>query len=228
MSSADELSNWLASIPAEWTAGCGDAVFVGARRAYETPARQYHNWHHIESCVAELPSLRCDHPRTVFLALVFHDAVYVAGRTDNEAKSAELARTTLGGDPCVSGVELDAIDRMIRATRDHHAHASSADRDLAVMLDIDLSILGADRDEYQRYARAIHDEYVPLATTDIQFRIGRLEFLQRTLALQSVFITPEAAQRWDTSARANIAWEIDLLRGEQGLVERAVAAIRRQ
>jgi predicted metal-dependent HD superfamily phosphohydrolase len=228
MSSADELSNWLASIPREWTAGCSDAVFAKARAAYETPARQYHNWHHIESCIAELASFRCNHPRTVFLALVFHDAVYVAGRTDNEAKSAELARTLLSGDRCVSRVELEAIDRMIRASRDHHAHASSADRDLAVMLDIDLSILGAARDEYQRYARAIHDEYVPSATTGAQFRIGRLEFLERTLAVQSLFITPEAAQRWNVRARANIAWEIDLLKSEQGLVERAVSAIRRQ
>jgi predicted metal-dependent HD superfamily phosphohydrolase len=162
----------------------------------------------------------------VFLALVFHDAIYVAGRKDNEAKSAELARTVLESERCVSGTELDAIDRMIRATSDHSAHLATDDRDLAVMLDVDLSILGASRDDYARYARAIHDEYVPAAATEAAFRIGRLEFLERTLASQSLFATPEASQRWDTRARANITWEIDQLRGEQSLAGRAVPARR--
>jgi predicted metal-dependent HD superfamily phosphohydrolase len=182
----------------------------------------------VEACVAELASFECNHPRLVFLALVFHDAVYVAGRKDNEAESANLARVVLGPERCVSEEELDAIDRLIRATSDHHAHANTTDRDLAVMLDVDLAILGASRDPYARYARAIHDEYVPSATTDARFRIGRLEFLERTLAFQSVFITPEASRRWDATARANIAWEIDRLKSEQGLVERAASAMRRQ
>jgi len=222
---ADELSSWLASLPPEWTARCGPAVFMRAREAYDTPVRAYHNWRHVEACVAQISSFVCDHPRRVFLALVFHDAIYIAGRTDNEANSAELARALLEG--CVSSTELDAIDRMIRATSNHRAHAAAADRDVAVMLDIDLSILGASRETYARYAHAIHDEFVPSAATDGQFRIGRLEFLERTLTSTSLFITPEASRRWDAPARANIAWEIDGLKGEQGLVERAVSALRR-
>jgi len=213
MSNADELSSWLAKLPREWTAGCGAATFARARAAYDAPVRPYHNWRHVEACVAQLASFACDHPRSVFLSLVFHDAVYVAGRTDNEANSAELARAVLEG--CASTPELDAIDRMIRATSDHHAHANSGDRDLSVMLDIDLSIFGASRDEYSRYAHAIHDEYVPSATTDARFRIGRLEFLEQTLALPSLFITSEASRRWDGPARANLAWEIDQLKSER-------------
>ena len=210
MSNADELSSWLAKLPEEWTSGCGIEVFTRAREAYEAPVRHYHDWRHIEACVAELATFPCDHPRIVFLAMVFHDAVYVAGRADNEAESAALARAVLEG--CVSTAELDAIDRMIRATSDHHAHATSADRDLAVMLDIDLSILGSPHDEYARYARAIHDEYVPLAATEARFRTGRLAFLERMLVLPSLFITPDASRRWDGRARANIAWEIDRLK----------------
>lgn len=224
MSNADELSSWLASLPPDWTAGCDASVFKRAREAYDTPLRAYHNWQHVEACVAQISSFVCDHPRRVFLALVFHDGIYVAGRTDNEANSAELARASL--ESCVSSTELDAIDRMIRATSDHRAHAA-ADRDLAVMLDIDLSILGASREAYARYAHAIHEEFVPSAATDVQFRIGRLEFLERTLASPSLFITPEASRRWDVPARANMAWEIDGLKGEQGFVERSVSALRR-
>jgi len=214
VSNADELSSWLATLPSEWIVGCSESVFARAREAYDTPARSYHNWQHVEACVAKIGSFACDHPRRVFLALVFHDAIYVAGRTDNEANSAELARAALNS--CMSSAELDAIDLMIRATNDHHAHAAFADRDLAVMLDIDLSILGAPRDEYARYANAIRDEFVPSATTEERFRIGRLEFLERTLASPNLFITSEASRRWDARARANIAWEIDGLKGQRG------------
>src|SRR3569833_12614 len=153
MSNADELSSWLAGLPPDWTAGCSSAAFEHARVAYESPPRPYHNWHHVEACVALLASFACDHPRTVFLAILFHDAMYVAGRKDNEARSAEFARTVLERERCVSGDALDAIDRMIRATHDHSAHAGTNERDLAVMLDIDLSILGAPRNDYARYAR---------------------------------------------------------------------------
>jgi predicted metal-dependent HD superfamily phosphohydrolase len=228
VSDAEELSRWLARLPSDWTGGCSVELFARARAEYESSVRHYHDWHHVEACVAQLASFPCDHPRTVFLSLVFHDAVYVAGRADNEAKSAELARTALGAENCVSESELDTIDRMIRATSNHHAHEHSADRDLAVMLDIDLSILGAPREDYQRYAQAIHDEYVPSATTDAGFRIGRLEFLERALSAPSLFLTPDASRRWDARARANIAWEIDLLKSKQGFVERTVSAARRR
>ena len=226
LANGDELATWLASLPREWTAGCGAEIFARGREAYDAPPRPYHNWRHVEACVAELRPFPCDHPRSVFLALVFHDAVYVAGRTDNESNSAELARVVL--DECVSQPEIEAIDRMIRATSNHHAHAASADRDLAVMLDIDLSILGASRDAYARYAQAIRDEFVPSATTDTRFRIGRIEFLEGMLASPRLFITDEGSRRWDAPARSNIAWEIDGLRREQGLVERAASALRRR
>ena len=227
MSNPDELSSWLATIPEEWIDGCSPSVFDRARVEYESPPRRYHTWQHVEACVGELSSFACEHPRTIFLALVFHDAIYVAGRSDNEAKSAEVARAVLSAESSISATELDAIDAMIRATSDHLAHAATSDRDLAVMLDIDLGILGASRDDYARYAQAIHDEYVPSATSDARFRLGRLEFLERTLASPKLFITREASERWDARARENIAWEIEQLRDEQGVVERAVSALRR-
>ncbi|MEO5813801.1 MAG: metal-dependent phosphohydrolase [Gemmatimonadaceae bacterium] len=166
-------------------------------------------------------------PRIVFLALVFHDAIYVPGRSDNEQASAALARDTLSSMCRVGGAELEAIERMIVATTDHHALAGTLSAHEAVILDLDLSILGASRDEYARYARQIHNEYVPAATTDARFRIGRAEFLQRMLTLPHVFLTAEGRRRWDDAARANIAWELAELTKQQGLVERLVSAARR-
>jgi predicted metal-dependent HD superfamily phosphohydrolase len=126
----------------------------------------------------------------------------------------------------VTSAELDAIERMILATRDHHALSGTLSAEEAVILDLDLSILGASREEYARYAKAIHDEYVPAAATDAQFRIGRTEFLRRMLGMPHVFLTVEGRRRWDVAARDNLAWEIAELTSRQGVLERWISAIR--
>jgi predicted metal-dependent HD superfamily phosphohydrolase len=223
----ESLSTWLATLPPEWMEGCDARAIDRARAAYETPKRHYHTWEHVVACVDRLKAFPCAEPRIVFLALVFHDAIYIPGRSDNEQASAALARDTLSSMCSVSDVDLDAIERMILATRDHHALAGTLSADEAVILDLDLSTLGTSRDEYARYAQQIHDEYVPAAATDARFRIGRAEFLQRMLTLPHVFVTAEGRRRWDDAARANIAWEIAELTKQQGLVEKMVSAVRR-
>lgn len=204
----------MASLPSEWTDGCDTRAFDIARAAYESPGRHYHNWDHVVACVDKLKGIPCENPRLLFLALVFHDAIYVPGRTDNEVESAVLARETLSALCSITALELDAIERMILATRDHHALAGTLSADEAVLLDIDLSILGASREEYAHYARAIRDEYVPAAATDTQFRIGRLDFLRRLISMPHVFLTEEGQRRWGDAARANLAWEAEELAGE--------------
>jgi predicted metal-dependent HD superfamily phosphohydrolase len=221
------LSVWLATLPPEWMEGCDVRAIDRARAAHETAGRHYHTWEHAVACVERLKTFPSAQPRIVFLALVFHDAIYVPGRTDNEQASAALARDTLQATCTVTAAELDAIERMILATRDHHGLSGTLSADEAVILDLDLSILGASREEYARYARAVHDEYVPAAATEAQFRIGRTEFLRKMLAMPHVFITAEGRHRWDTAARGNIAREITELTAQQGVIERWVSAVRR-
>ena len=219
------LPQWIASLPIDWTRGCDTNSLERARGAYDSPGRHYHTWRHVERCVELLGTFSCENPRAVFLALVFHDAIYVPGRQDNEAQSAALARAELAISASIPAPELDEIARMILATSDHHAYASRTP-DEATMLDIDLSILGASRDEYRDYARAIFDEYVPAVASEARFRIGRLEFLYKTAAMEHIFLTAHAQDRWDETARANLAWEIHSLSEQQGLAERSISAIR--
>lgn len=220
------LTTWLATLPPEWLEGCDAGVIERARAAHETRGRHYHTWAHVVACVERLKSFPSAQPRVVFLALVFHDAVYVPGRKDNEQASAALARETLSAACTVTSAEVDAIERMILATRDHHALSGTLSADEAVILDLDLSVLGASREEYALYATAIHDEYVPAAATDAQFRIGRTEFLRGMLAMPHVFLTGEGRRRWDGAARENIRWEVAELTSRQGVLERWIAAIR--
>lgn len=127
----------------------------------------------------------------------------------------------------LSDGELRSIERMILATRDHHTLGAPLSHDEQTMLDIDLAILGAPPDEYARYAKGVREEYVPAVTTVEKFRIGRAEFLRKLLARDHLFLTPEGRSRWEPRARDNVERELATLRGEQGLVEQGVAALRR-
>jgi predicted metal-dependent HD superfamily phosphohydrolase len=227
VSDAHALASWVASLPPAWTESCDVRAIERARAAYESSGRHYHTWQHVINCVGQLETFTCENPRAIFLALVFHDAVYVAGRVDNESESALLARDTLSELCYLPALELESIERMILATRDHHAQAGMMSLDEATMLDIDLSILGVARHEYERYAREIHDEYVPWATTDPRFRFGRLEFLRAMRSMPSVFLTTDAQRRWEDAARANMAWEAAKLTEEQGWLERLLSAVHR-
>jgi len=222
-----QLAHWLATLPDEWTRGIDRAIVERAYAAYQSPARRYHTWDHVVACIEQLRTVPCERPRIVFLALVFHDAVYVAGRSDNEARSAQLAREVLGAIPSVTAAELMEIHDLILATKDHHARMGVAGADEATLLDIDLSILAASRDEYMRYARQIRDEWVPGVVSEAEYRIGRVAFLGRMLAAPHVYLTRNGQRRWDDTARANMTWELDALRERQGLLERIVSAVQR-
>jgi predicted metal-dependent HD superfamily phosphohydrolase len=206
-----DLARWLATLPDDWTRGVDSSVIERAHAAYQSPPRHYHSWDHVVACTEQLRGVPCERPRVVFLALLFHDAVYVAGRTDNEARSAQLAHDVLGANTSLTTAELTAIQQLILATKDHHARMGVAGADEAVLLDIDLSILAASRDEYVRYTRQIRDEWVPAVATDAQFRIGRVAFLRRMLAAPHVYLTANGQRRWDDAARANMTWELGTL-----------------
>jgi predicted metal-dependent HD superfamily phosphohydrolase len=220
------LSSWIANLPRDWIAGVEADALERAHAAYGSPGRHYHTWGHVVACVEQLRSTPCENPRALFLALVFHDAVYVTGASDNEAQSAHLAREVLSASGSLDSDELAAIEEMILATKHHRARPGAVNDDEAILIDIDLSILAAPRAEYAQYARAIQDEWVPVPASEAAFRIGRLEFLRGILAAPQVYLTSAAQQRWDQAARANMAWEIGELTGRQGIMERVVSGLR--
>lgn len=182
-----------------------DATFASLLAAYRQPHRHYHTPRHIADCLDQFDVLRDDagHPHAIELAIWFHDAVYDPYRSDNEQASADWAMRFLR-DNALPEPLLDRVQALILATR-HDAVAS--DHDTAILIDIDLSILGATPDAYDAYRLAIRREYrwVPGPL----FRRNRRAVLESFLRREWIFLTNALRASHEARARHNIAAEIE-------------------
>jgi predicted metal-dependent HD superfamily phosphohydrolase len=167
---------------------------------YREPHRKYHTEQHLDECFAHFDSAP-EHPAAVELALWFHDAIYDARRQDNEQQSADWARRI--GPPEAA----DRVHALIMATR-HDAVPSG--RDAELLVDIDLSILGAAPERFDEYERQIRQEYswVPAFV----FRRKRGEILEGFLARPAIFNTERFFQKLETAARANLRRSLEQLK----------------
>jgi predicted metal-dependent HD superfamily phosphohydrolase len=144
------------------------------------------------------------HPKSAFLALLFHDAVYVAGAPDNEAKSAELARETIERTMPRAAIDTARVAHLIELTARHgKLTPASVDPDAALFLDCDLAILGADPATFDAYDAAIATEY-PHVPENL-YRAGRRAFLEGLLGMRRIFLSDFFHGRYDGAARANLA-----------------------
>jgi predicted metal-dependent HD superfamily phosphohydrolase len=175
--------------------------------AYSEPHRRYHTFQHIEFCLREIGKHRAHavRPSEIRWALLFHDAIYDPRRNDNEARSADWACRVMQ-EMQRSDEEIVRVRKLILAT----AHAGNAETpDEALLLDIDLSILGADDATFDEYDRAIRVEYewVP----DEAYRSARANVLQGFLKRDRIFRTVAYRQQ-EAAARRNIERALERLR----------------
>jgi len=106
------------------------------------------------------------------LAFWFHDAIYKPFSSTNERDSADWAMRFLEE----NGAESEAIGRIEALVMATCHDAEATDPDMQILIDIDLSILGARPEVYDQYERNIRKEYrrVP----KFVFRKKRKEILQ--------------------------------------------------
>ena len=177
--------------------------------AYAEPHRRYHSRAHIEACLALLAAqddLSDTDRRLLTFAIWWHDAVYDPTRGDNEAVSADMACRDLEGlgEPAAVAEE---VARLILLTKAHTV--APGDRVGALLVSIDLAVLGGEPADYDAYAAGVRHEYahVPGAA----FRAGRARVMRHFLDAEAIY--PDAAfrARLETRARFNIAREIAAL-----------------
>ncbi|GAA5118000.1 hypothetical protein JIN84_16580 [Luteolibacter yonseiensis] len=165
---------------------------------YSEPHRHYHDLRHIGSMLGEMDMARTGDIAMEF-AIWFHDVVYDPKARDNEAQSAVLFESILGGH--LNRNLAETVVRLILAT-DHSREKTGRD-DEALMRDIDLTILASADDEYLAYASAIRREYAHVADED--FKAGRRAVLDHFLA-KPVFET-ESFSHKEEAARENLEAE---------------------
>ncbi|MEM1416712.1 MAG: phosphohydrolase [Myxococcota bacterium] len=190
--------------------GLPEPVLRRLRAAYGAEGRRYHGLAHVEDCLrrlADVPGLAARERRLLAWALWFHDAVYDPRRSDNEAKSADLAEAELES-LGVPAADVAEVGRLIRLTTGHEVR--EGDRLGAILVSIDLAILGSAPTRYDAYAAAIRAEYghVP----EDAYRRGRGHFLERMLASPAIFPDPAFRRDLEDAARANLARELASLR----------------
>lgn len=177
----------------------GAAVFDELLTRYGERHRRYHTLVHVDDCLGLLDWYRgsAQHPERIELALWFHDAIYDPRANDNERQSAELARARLGS----LGVPLTAlkeIEAHVLATQSHQAIAPDAE----LLLDLDLSVLGARSHAYARFEHEVREEYAYVPET--QFRAGRSAILRAFLARPEIYRTRALREEFEVRARMNL------------------------
>lgn len=178
-----------------------DAWHAGLLARYAEPHRAYHTRQHLAECLALFDEARhlAQRPAEVEIALWFHDAVYDVHRHDNEAVSADWARTALldaGGPADVA----ERVAALVLATR-HSVAPATPDEQLLV--DIDLAILGAAPARFAAYEAQIRVEYafVPQPVFDEK----RAAILAGFLARPVLYATEPMHARFEAAARRNLA-----------------------
>jgi predicted metal-dependent HD superfamily phosphohydrolase len=204
------FERFAAALPCAESSHEQQLVFDGLLARYREPHRHYHNLDHVVACLNELLAARdlVDDPRPIEAALWFHDAVYDPTRSDNEERSADLADASLASMGCDDDFR-QRVRRLILATK-HRASPVRSDERL--MVDVDLSILGQRPGVFDRYEAAIRREYAHVG--EAEFCAGRAAFLQRLLARPLIYSTDRFREKYERSARENIARSIAKLRDD--------------
>lgn len=184
MSVVDELAH-LAPAPLP------RATWQLLERSYATPPRAYHTLEHVLDVARHWAGERWRQPVETYLAVLFHDAVYVAGAIDNEQRSADL-------------VEPARAKELIVLTARHGSLTPpDVDDEAARFLDCDMAILGAPPDLFDRYQQQVRAEYLPVVGPEA-YAEGRRAFLEALLGRERIFLSDGFHRRLDAPARANL------------------------
>ncbi len=181
--------------------------FVELVDHYSESHRHYHNLHHVNGCLQAFDQI--DHllndPFSIEAAIWFHDVIYDPKSSKNEARSAEYAKDFLAT-TSVHPTTITKIIHLIYLTQ-HPSNPSTHDE--KYLIDIDLSTLGAEQRQYDRYEAWIRKEYAYVP--GFLYKKGRRKILKAFLDCEHIYRTSYFRERLEVRARANIHRALDNL-----------------
>ncbi|QCE43512.1 hypothetical protein E9099_07835 [Psychroserpens sp. NJDZ02] len=153
----------------------------------------------IQTKIEDLDSLR--------FAIWYHDIVYKSTKKDNEEKSALFALKRLKRIN-FKPERAQSVEHLILSTKKHNILVTQ-NNDNAVLLDLDLSILGTDWNTYKKYISNIRKEYK--IYPDFMYNPGRKKVLNHFLERENLYFTEHYKKQYEQQARENLSREIKLL-----------------
>jgi predicted metal-dependent HD superfamily phosphohydrolase len=192
--------SWARAWSGMGLAGNGQEIRQRLLAAWSEPHRKYHTLQHLSECVVALEQVKTltPHIAEIEFALWFHDAVYDVKRSDNEVRSAEWAGSTLEN----AGATMESanlVHDLVMVTK-HDGLPRTLDEQ--ILLDVDLSILGADEQRFAEFESQVREEYsfVP----GFLFRMKRKSILRTFLEREHIYSTPHFRERLEDTARRNL------------------------
>lgn len=167
---------------------------------YSEKHRYYHNLNHVDDCLKHLDEIvdRIIDYRTVEVALWFHDIIYDPMKNDNEKMSSQYAKAFLESVNLASDV-ISKIEHLVALTK-HPTFPETNDEKFLV--DIDLTILAANKEHYDHYESCIRKEYgfVPSSL----YKRGRKKILMSFAKSDRIYWTDHFYKKYENQARGNI------------------------
>lgn len=175
-------------------------IFKKIVNKHTQKGRYYHNLSHLHSMLLLLDEYpeAIEHKKDVQLTIFFHDIIYDATKKGNEEKSARMAQKLLG-EQCTQ-----LIQQFILSTKKHQPLNNLHEN--AVLLDLDLAILGGSLELYDAYRVAIRMEYN--AYPKLLYKPGRKKVLQKFLERERLYFTDYFYEKYEQQARSNLKWEL--------------------
>jgi predicted metal-dependent HD superfamily phosphohydrolase len=177
-----------------------EALYGQLLACYAQPHRHYHTRQHLDECFVHLEQVRqwAEQPHEIEIALWFHDAIYDTKSHHNEAQSANWARTAV----LSQGIAPDVAQRIHALVMATQHHAKPVGHDTAMLIDIDLGILGTAPNRFAEYETQVREEYawVPACV----YKRERCKVLQGFLNRPSIYTTPYFQATYEAQAQENL------------------------
>ena len=206
-----EIAQWVET----WRElGVGDSpelrrLYGDVLGRYSEPHRHYHTYQHLAECFEKVQDILtlAEHPAEVNVGLWFHDVIYDTQRHDNEERSADWARSAARE----LGASAESAQRIYDLTMFTRHAAEPVGIDAQVLVDADLSILGAQPARFQEYEAQVRREFgwVP----DALFRSNRAKILRALLARPYLYSTARFRELYEAQACRNLQRSLRYLEG---------------
>ncbi|BDI28439.1 metal-dependent hydrolase [Capsulimonas corticalis] len=176
--------------------------------------RAYHNLAHVQALLRDFESVaHLVQDRASFEWKIWlHDLIYRPGAPDNERESAEVARRWAREAGLDEAFGADVYEG-IMATKTH----LGTTEDDRLLVTLDLAILAASEEEFDRYERQVASEF--LSNPEISweaYRAGRLAWAEAFNQRVPIYPAHYGQENFEAAAHKNLVRS--MIRLEQGIV----------